>query len=59
MVPDGAHFASASDFKAPIRARIEQQGYTIVANVGDQPSDLAGGYAEKGFQLPNPFYRVP
>ncbi|MBS0541360.1 MAG: HAD family acid phosphatase [Proteobacteria bacterium] len=59
MVPDGAHFPSASAFKAPIRAQIEQQGYTIVANVGDQPSDLAGGHAEKAFQLPNPFYRVP
>ena len=59
MVPNGAHFPSAADFKAPIRAQIEQQGYTIVANVGDQPSDLAGGHAEKTFQLPNPFYRVP
>ncbi|WIM14350.1 HAD family acid phosphatase [Enhydrobacter sp.] len=59
MVPDGAHFASASDFKAPIRAQIEQQGYTIVANMGDQPSDLAGGHAERTFLLPNPFYRVP
>jgi hypothetical protein len=59
MVPDGAHFASAADFKAPIRAQIEQQGYTIVANMGDQPSDLAGGHAERTFLLPNPFYRVP
>jgi acid phosphatase len=59
MVPDGAHFASAADFKAPIRAEIEQAGYTIVANMGDQPSDLEGGHAEKNFLLPNPFYRVP
>jgi hypothetical protein len=58
MVPDGTHFATAVDFKAPIRAEIEQAGYTIVANMGDQPSDLAGGHAEKQFLLPNPFYRV-
>jgi predicted secreted acid phosphatase len=59
MVPDGKHFASAADFKAPIRAEIEQAGYTIVANVGDQPSDLHGGHAEKKFLLPDPYYRVP
>ena len=59
LVPDGAQFASAADFKAPIRAEIEHAGYTIVANMGDQPSDLAGGHAERNFLLPNPFYRVP
>jgi len=59
MVPNGAHFASAADFKAPIRAEIERLGYTIIANIGDQPSDLIGGHAEKTFLLPNPFYRVP
>jgi len=58
FVPDGAHFTTAVDFKAPIRAQIEQMGYTIIANVGDQPSDLIGGHAEKMFLLPDPFYRV-
>lgn len=59
MVPNGAHFASATDFKAPIRAQIEQAGYNIIANIGDQPSDLQGDHAEKMFLLPDPFYRVP
>jgi predicted secreted acid phosphatase len=59
MEPVGAHYASAADFKSKRRAEIEKQGYTIIANVGDQPSDLAGGYAEKTFLLPNPFYRIP
>jgi hypothetical protein len=59
MVPDGAHFTSAAAFKAPVRAAIEGEGYTIVANVGDQPSDLEGGHAQRAFLLPNPFYRVP
>jgi predicted secreted acid phosphatase len=59
MEAAGAHYASAADFKAPQRAKIEAQGFTIVANLGDQPSDLAGGHAERTFLLPNPFYRIP
>lgn len=59
MVANDAHFASAADFKTPVRVEIEQAGYTIIANVGDQPSDLNGGYAEKKFLLPDPFYRIP
>jgi hypothetical protein len=58
-VPNGAKFSSATDFKAPIRAEIERAGFTVIANMGDQPSDLFGGHAEKMFLLPNPFYRVP
>jgi predicted secreted acid phosphatase len=56
---NGARYASAADFKTPRRERIEKDGYTIIANVGDQPSDLAGGHAEMTFLLPNPFYRIP
>jgi len=59
MVPNGAHYASAADFKTPVRMEIEHTGYTIIANMGDQPSDLRGGHAEKKFLLPDPFYRVP
>jgi hypothetical protein len=59
LVPDGGHFASAADFKGPVRSEIEAAGYTIIANMGDQPSDLIGGHAERKFLLPDPFYRVP
>jgi predicted secreted acid phosphatase len=59
MEPVGAHYASAADFKAPQRAKIEAEGFTIIANMGDQPSDLVGGHAERTFLLPNPFYRIP
>jgi predicted secreted acid phosphatase len=59
MEPNGSNPHSAADFKAPERAKIEADGYDIIANVGDQPSDLEGGYAERTFKLPNPFYRVP
>ena len=59
LAPVGAQYASAADFKAPHRAAIEAEGYTIVANIGDQPSDLAGGHSERTFLLPDPFYRIP
>jgi predicted secreted acid phosphatase len=59
MQPDGATFPSAADFKAPKRREIEGQGYEIVLNMGDQESDLEGGYAERTFKLPNPFYWIP
>ena len=45
-------------FKSGARAEIEKKGYTIVANIGDQESDLAGGHAEEAFKLPNPFYFI-
>ncbi|CAB4931231.1 unannotated protein [freshwater metagenome] len=47
---------SSATYKAAERAAIEARGFTIVANVGDQESDLAGGRAERAFKLPNPFY---
>jgi acid phosphatase len=56
---NGSRYASAADFKTPQRERIEKDGYTIIANVGDQPSDLAGGHAGMTVLLPNPFYRIP
>lgn len=59
METTGAHYVSAADFKAPQRKAIEDEGYTIVANLGDQHSDLDGGFAERTFLLPNPFYRIP
>ncbi len=58
MRPDG-EFGPAADYKASARAALFAQGYTVLANVGDQPSDLAGGYSEMAFLMPNPFYRIP
>lgn len=49
-----------SAFKAAERKRItEEEGYTIVLNLGDQPSETKGGYAEHFFVLPNPAYHIP
>jgi putative acid phosphatase of HAD superfamily subfamily IIIB len=59
LLPEGARFASAADFKAPERRRLSERGYTIVLTLGDQQSDLSGGFAEKTFKLPNPVYFLP
>jgi predicted secreted acid phosphatase len=58
MRPDDDR-GSVIPFKTGERRRLAQQGYAIIANVGDQESDLAGGYSERVFRLPNPFYFVP
>jgi len=34
----------------------QKAGYKIIANVGDQQSDLNGGYSERTYKLPNPIY---
>ena len=46
-------------YKSGERAKIAAQGYTIIANIGDQQSDLDGSYAERAYKLPNPFYYLP
>lgn len=47
---------TAAKFKTAQRQQLSKQGYAIIANVGDQQSDLVGGNAERIFKLPNPFY---
>jgi predicted secreted acid phosphatase len=46
-------------YKSETRAHIASTGATIVLNLGDQYSDLEGGYAEKPVKLPNPMYYLP
>ena len=41
------------------RADIEVQGYTIIANVGDQDSDLEGGHGGCQHKLPDPYDFIP
>ena len=45
-------------FKSKTRALIESKGYTIVANIGDQISDLTGGHSLNSYKLPNACYFV-
>ena len=55
--PNGA--CTTRHYKTATRAHIESLGYDIVANFGDQYSDLAGGYADRAVKLPNPTYFLP
>uniref|UniRef100_A0A0D9VTN2 Acid phosphatase n=1 Tax=Leersia perrieri TaxID=77586 RepID=A0A0D9VTN2_9ORYZ len=52
---------SSSLFKSAMRKRlVEEEGYRIRGNVGDQWSDLQGDYVgERVFKIPNPMYYVP
>jgi len=50
---------SMAPFKSETRAMIRKQGYTIIASIGDQNSDISGGHAQKTFKIPNPFYSIP
>ena len=50
------------EYKAGTRKYLESAAggsYNIVLNVGDQWSDLQGGYADKVLKLPNPTYYLP
>ncbi|CCD06840.1 TPA: HAD family acid phosphatase [Legionella pneumophila] len=57
--PNGYSSPSIIPFKSKAREMIAKKGYTIIASIGDQCSDIKGGYAKKGFKLPNPFYYLP
>lgn len=57
--PDDYNKASIVPFKTKARETISKQGYTIIASIGDQYSDIQGGFAQKGFKLPNPYYYLP
>ncbi|MDG9720753.1 HAD family acid phosphatase [Streptomyces sp. DH24] len=46
-------FKNVADYKTAQRVDIESKGYTIIANIGNSPTDLSGGHAEKTFKLPD------
>jgi predicted secreted acid phosphatase len=48
----------AAIMKANARKGVEAKGYKIILSIGDQLSDLTGGFAERTYKLPNPFYFV-
>jgi len=57
--PNDDRDTSVIPFKSGERARIESKGFTIITNIGDQDSDLAGGHALHTCKLPNPMYFIP
>jgi hypothetical protein len=50
---------TTTQYKSLTRQHIESLGYDIVANFGDQYSDLNGGFADATFKIPNPMYFLP
>lgn len=54
----GAWKCTTVQYKSGTRKHIEDLGYDIVANFGDQYSDLDGGHADRTYKLPNPTYFV-
>ncbi|MFJ6782033.1 HAD family acid phosphatase [Streptomyces yangpuensis] len=46
-------FEEVSRYKTAKRAEIEARGYTIIANIGNSPTDLVGGHAERTVKLPD------
>ncbi|HEY2522815.1 MAG TPA: HAD family acid phosphatase [Streptosporangiaceae bacterium] len=47
------------EYKSATRKHISSEGYSIVADFGDQYSDLLGGDAGHQVKLPNPMYYIP
>ncbi len=56
---DAPRTQTARERKTAARAAWAAEGWTIIATIGDQESDVLGGHAERGFKLPNPFYLIP
>jgi hypothetical protein len=50
---------STIEYKSDTRAHIEDQGFDIVGNFGDQWSDLIGEHADHVYKLPNATYYLP
>ncbi|MFF7451201.1 MULTISPECIES: HAD family acid phosphatase [unclassified Streptomyces] len=46
-------FKDVAAYKTAKRVDIENKGYTIIANIGNSPTDLSGGHAEKTYKLPD------
>ncbi|MEV5334988.1 HAD family acid phosphatase [Streptomyces werraensis] len=46
-------FRNVAEYKTAQRVAIERKGYTIIANIGNSPTDLSGGHAERTFKLPD------
>ncbi len=57
LKPNGARITTEK-FKTETRRKLQAEGRVIIANVGDQESDLAGGFSERTFKVPGPFYQT-
>jgi hypothetical protein len=59
MRPANDMRSSVVPYKSSARNALQRGGRRVVINVGDQRSDLAGGFAQHRFKLPNPMYTTP
>jgi predicted secreted acid phosphatase len=59
MRPSDLKPVSVAEFKLKEREKLIKEGYRIILVLGDQYSDFQGGFYDKGFKYPNPFYYVP
>jgi predicted secreted acid phosphatase len=62
--PSYLHCANAPtcttiEYKSGTRAHIASEGFSIMADFGDQYSDLLGGNAGHQVKIPNPMYYLP
>jgi predicted secreted acid phosphatase len=62
--PSYLHCANAPtcttiEYKSGTRAHIASEGFKIMADFGDQYSDLLGGFTDRTFKMPNPNYYLP
>ncbi|MGD8780506.1 MAG: HAD family acid phosphatase [Ignavibacteria bacterium] len=48
----------ATEYKPAKRKEMTEKGYNIIINVGDQWSDLEGGYSKLDIKLPNYLYMI-
>jgi hypothetical protein len=46
-------------YKSLTRQHIASEGFDILADMGDQFSDLKGGFADRTVKMPNPMYFIP
>lgn len=49
---------TSAEFKEEARKDITRKGYEIILTIGDQVSDITGGFTEAKVKLPNPFYEL-
>jgi predicted secreted acid phosphatase len=59
LLPGDYAQESLVPYKSGARRRIQRRGFKIIANVGDQRSDLKGGFSERTYKLPNLIYLTP
>jgi predicted secreted acid phosphatase len=59
MKPNDYNLPSVIPYKSGARKKIVEMGYDIILNIGDQWSDLKGGFADKTFKIVDPYYYIP